>query len=155
MPPEVAPLDLRLAPSLRLAALLVALHALGAAAMALSDLPWALKAALAALLAASLTSALRTHVWPRGAGAIVALRVSGDRTAVVLTRSGELIPGDVLPESLVHPAAVILRLATERGARTAIIFPDAVDADAFRRLRVLLRWGRAEADPAGPESSSG
>jgi toxin CptA len=157
---NTAALELRLVPSFRLAALMAALHSLGMVAIVAAALPGLVKSTLAAALVVTLARALQVHVFSLSGRSIVMLRVAADRTVVLETRAGGVVPGTVRDETLVLPLVVILRLATDGGDRTAVILPDAMDEDGFRRLRVFLRWGRQgkdaqEAEPGGlpPEAA--
>ena len=61
---------------------------------------------------------------------------------------------DVLPTSFVSSYMVVLnmRVVGQRRPTHIVILPDAVDADALRRLRVWLRWGHQHR-PADQASS--
>lgn len=54
----------------------------------------------------------------------------------------------LLPESLVHPALVVLRFKDDRRTRAFILTPGTVNRDILRRLRVRLRFGKIESEPA-------
>lgn len=67
-----------------------------------------------------------------------------DRNEIVLVlRNGKHVSARLLPDSLVTPCLVILNVALseQRGRRSLVIFPDAMEADSYRQLRVVLRWG--------------
>jgi toxin CptA len=147
---------MRLAPSQRLAALLGGLHAFAAGAVLASGLPASLRAILVLAIGAALANALLRHAWRRHRQSVVALRLEGSGAVSVGLRSGETLDGRVREESLVHPAFVVLRLDTGAGRRTALIVPGSVDREAFRRLRVRLRWLRAGGStPAMPPAGAG
>lgn len=54
---------------------------------------------------------------------------------------GTIVEGQLLASTVVLTGLVMLRYRPEGGmfARTVILLPDAVERDAFRRLRMLLR----------------
>jgi toxin CptA len=69
------------------------------------------------------------------------IRVDGEGVIAVVTAQGERT-GVVRDGSFVAPWLTIVRWRPEgaRWDRTVAIFPDTANADARRRLRVLLRW---------------
>src|SRR5512146_874813 len=73
----------------------------------------------------------------------VGFRLEDSDEIVLLLRSGRHLSCRVAPDSLVIPYFVILNvtLSEQRGGRTLMILPDAMEAESFRRLRVALRWG--------------
>ena len=54
----------------------------------------------------------------------------------------------LLTESLVHPALVVLRFKDNRRTHAVILTPGTVNRDILRRLRVRLRFGKYESEPA-------
>jgi len=54
----------------------------------------------------------------------------------------------LLSESLVHPALVVLRFKDNRHTRVFILTPGTVNPDILRRLRVRLRFGKNGSEPA-------
>ena len=136
-----------LKPSRRLAALLICAHLAAAAALIPLDLsPWA-KIAIAAAVAGSLWHALRLHALQRNAASVTELVLHAGDRAAVRVRSGDWVEGRVLGTTYVTPALVVLnlRLDGRRFARHVVILRDSTDAEALRRMRVLLRWAyRAE-----------
>lgn len=134
--------DIRLQPwvSKQLGAALVAAH-LGAGGVALaSAVPVPVKAALVLGLALSLGWSLWWHVWHRGDAITAAVLDAGGAwwitTAAVATVSATLRPG-----SLVQPFLTVLvfKLADGRN-RSLLLLPDNCDPEAFRLLRVRLRF---------------
>ena len=55
---------------------------------------------------------------------------------------GRLVAGRLADGSFVAPWLTIVRWVPEgaRFSRAIVVVPDAVEAQAFRRLRILLRW---------------
>ena len=134
-----ARLRLELAPSRRMAALIVVLHG-AAAACAAAVLPGVAGAALgAALLALGLASAwsralLRSRVSPR------ALELEGDQATLELA-GGERVSARVGARRFVSALAVALPLGRP-AARTVLVSRDMLDAESFRRLRLWALWGK-------------
>jgi toxin CptA len=61
------------------------------------------------------------------------------------------VSGRVLRGSLVTPYLVTLNIALSerRGVRSILVLPDTMSVDSFRRLRVMLVWGKRD-DKAAP-----
>jgi toxin CptA len=137
-----ATLRLTLRPSRRLAALLVLIHLVALAALGTLTLALWIRLALAVALAAALARALRRHALLQGCDAIVEITCAADGRLSLEQRDGTCRDAEVLAGSTVHPLAVLLRVrvAGRRAARAVVVFPDSVEDDEFRRLRVWLRW---------------
>jgi hypothetical protein len=141
--------DVVLGPSRQAAAGLLAASAATVGIVACT--PWGLTLQ-AALGAAVLAGAMRAHrcvARLRGHAAISRFRLEPDGT---LTGSGSgegQLEGRIRPGSFVAPWLTIVRWRPEgaRFDRTIPVFPDMLDADAFRRLRVLLRWSGEPPSP--------
>jgi len=88
--------------------------------------------------------ALLTVAARRGPRGVSWLRL--DRWGALTVRCGGLVrSGIVQPRCFVAPWLTLVRWRPE-GAwfdRTFVVLPDMADADAFRRMRVLLKWGEA------------
>jgi hypothetical protein len=90
----------------------------------------------------------------RGPRAVRDIRLEGDDTVTIGYGTGRSVQG-----VLRTPSSVGARLTTlvwrPHGAhcsRSVLILPDMLPADAFRRLRVLMRYGRSETSHAVPAS---
>ena len=90
------------------------------------------------------------------ASSIVELKLHEDRTIVVHRKDGRLRAGRVLDTSHIHPAftSIVWRPDGARLARSIPIVADMLDRDEFRRLRVLLRYGRSEDSDGTPASQA-
>lgn len=132
-----------------LTALLSATHLGVLALFWLTDIPWWLKGAVLPLFMASLALSLRGHAWRTSSATVVALEVHDDCHGVFLLRNGQELGGRLLGSSFVAPWLTVINLRPEGSwrARHAVMLPDAVEAEAFRRLRVMLRWKCAQAKP--------
>ncbi len=129
-------------PSRRVAAFVTAISSVAIACVLLSSLPAApAGAACAALLAAGVT-ALRRDARREGSGAVDRLVVDLDGRVEASGGAGTRVAGRLVLGSFVAPWLTVVRWRPDgsRLARTVLVPPDAVDPDAFRRLRVLLRW---------------
>jgi hypothetical protein len=91
-----------------------------------------------------------------GRGVPALLHVGDDRRLTATTRDGRSRDGSILDASYVGASLTTIVWRPDRAprfrlARTILILPDMLPADEFRRLRVLLRYGR----PVVQEETSG
>jgi hypothetical protein len=79
--------------------------------------------------------------------AIVALTLGADRRIALIERCGRRIEGEVQHDSYVGAAltTIVWRSDGARRSRAIAILPDMLAAEDFRKLRVLLRLGKAPA----------
>ena len=91
-----------------------------------------------------------------GADARPASRCGWRRTgsSAVTLADGRILAGHVRSSSYVSArlTTIVWRADGERRLRSILILPDMVSADAFRRLRVMLRYARSGEVEAAPES---
>ena len=130
-------------PSPRLALLLLLFHTIVAIVVYLTAMPLAARLAMLALILLSLVYYLARDVlllfpdsWRE---------VAFDQGGVsVVTRNGSGLSGQVASSTMVSPFFAVLRIRPE-GHRLPVsraIFPDALDAGAFRELSVYLRFSQ-------------
>ncbi len=100
------------------------------------------KIALAVLLVFSLVYYLRRDALLLLPASQVAIRLDGDHV-VLSSLSGKQLSGQILRNSVVTPALTILNILPQgkHRSRSVVIFPDSMDKERFRELRVLLKWG--------------
>ena len=107
---------------------------------------------------AALTCWAGHRIWTLGLArsprAIRELRVEGDRSIVATLVNGEVLSGRVKDASYVGAIVTTLTWRSKGAfcARSVLILPDMLPAEDFRRLRVLLRYGRSD-DSAGAPAS--
>jgi toxin CptA len=71
------------------------------------------------------------------------LRMQTDGQLQSRDEKGEWCDVEVLGDSLVSPALIVLRYRTpEKRVRSLALLADSADTDDLRRLRVSLRWAR-------------
>jgi hypothetical protein len=99
---------------------------------------------------------LRRHGTRTATGAIVEVMLSSDALIVVRRRDGRLTAGHVRAGTFVHPwfTSIVWRPDGERWSRTIPLLPDMLGIDEFRRVRVLLRYGRREVTAGAPASQA-
>ncbi|MBT9590393.1 MAG: hypothetical protein IV089_05730 [Thiobacillus sp.] len=83
-----------------------------------------------------------------------ALRITADGMLQCRDGAGEWREVEVLGDSLVSPALIVLRYRFEtQRVRTQVLLPDSANAEDLRRLRVSLRWARrTRSDTASPDA---
>ena len=147
-------LTIKLSPSIWLAGLLTAMHGLALALIWLLPFDQWLKIAAVLLLLVSLIYHVRRDAMRTSPNAILALKISPECRCSVQVRSGDWFEAQLLPTSFVSPYLTILNLRFDhaRLVKHVVILPDAIDAEQFRKLRVLLRWrcGKELARPSSP-----
>ncbi|MFA7240953.1 MAG: protein YgfX [Sulfuricellaceae bacterium] len=135
-------LHIGLGPSRRLTAGLAAMHVFAGAMLWLSSLPmWLVLPAMPAL-AGSLAFYLRREGLRVAPAAIVSVSLYSDCRCEFQTLNGEWHEATLLGASFVAPYLTILNLKPFDGrlVRHVVMTPDNVDAEYFRKLRVLLKW---------------
>jgi len=133
---------IRLGPSRRAGAWITAVAAAALVATLAADLPGPAKAALACALGAAAVRAARLHAGKEGAGAVRRFTVDLAGRVEAEHADGRLATGALAEGSFVAPWLTVVRWvpAGARLSRSITVVPDAVEAGAFRRLRILLRW---------------
>ena len=133
---------IQLGPSRRAGAWITAVTAAALVAILAAGLPGPAKAALACALVGAAVRAARLHAAQEGAGAIRRLVVDLAGRVEVEDAEGRTAAGRLCEGSFVAPWLTVVRWVPEgaRFSRAITIVPDAVEAGAFRRLRILLRW---------------
>ena len=131
-----------LRPSRYLALLLIIAHGGAFAFLFPPVLPAWAKAALSCVIAFSLAYHLWRDALLASKSAVRTLRLDSERM-VMTTQGGDSIACTVLRDSLVTPLLTVLNVLPDgaRLARSVVIFPDSLDAESFRQLRVWLKWG--------------
>lgn len=128
-------------PSVRFATLLLLAHILAASVVYMTAMPWTARLALFLPIALSLPYHLARDAllispdsWRE-----ISLEQSG---LSVIARDGSRLTGRIAGKTLVSPYFILLRIRPEGRYRAVsrVIFPDAMDRDAFRELRVHLKF---------------
>ncbi|MEQ1914754.1 MAG: protein YgfX [Sideroxydans sp.] len=71
----------------------------------------------------------------------VAFRLEAENKISLFLRNGQHVAGTLSARSWVSTSIVILVLRyNEHATRTILVLPDSMSKDAFRRLRVTLKW---------------
>lgn len=111
-------------------------------ALQLARLPPILGAGGSLWAVAVAVHAVRQHALRKSKGAIRTIETDQTTTACTLIGGGVECTAVVLPDSVVWPWLILLRVRTEGAwcATTVVILPDAVTRDEWRRLSIWLRW---------------
>lgn len=99
---------------------------------------------------------LRLHGRRAARSAVVEILLSSDAVIVVRRRDGRLTAGHVRSATFVHPwfTSIVWRADGARWSHAIPLVPDMLHLDDFRRLRVLLRYGRREVTAGAPASQA-
>lgn len=135
---------INLRPSRILAAILVLAHGAAIAMVILAGMPLWLELIAVAALVASLAFNVRQSVLLRAPDAVIGIEIAPDDKFSIQTRRGAWIECEVLGSTYVISVLTILNLRRTDSGRIAraVILPDSLDAEDFRKLRVWLRWKR-------------
>jgi len=133
-----------LRPSRILTAILVIAHGAAIAMVVLAGMPLWLDLIAIAALVANLVFVARQTALLRAPDAVLGLEITSDDKLSIQTRRGGWIECEVLGSTYVISFLTILNLKGIDSGRTmrAVIMPDSLDAEDFRKLRVWLRWKR-------------
>ena len=138
-------LRLSLGPS-RLASALICVTCLATCAL-VAWLPGAAALRVVSVIGISAYAILTLRQWAtRSASrAIIGIELDADRAVRLIERTGRHIEGIVQPDSYVGAwlTTLVVRPDGKRRLRTLAVLPDMLPAEDFRRLRLLLRLGRA------------
>lgn len=129
--------------SRRLIIILSLSHFVAAGALyPLTIIPFAIKLVGVAMLIISLNYYLRKDALLSAKNAVAAFELSDEMQCTLTTQSGESIVCIIQGNTFVAPYLTVLNLKPENHffSRSVVILPDSIDAEVFRRLRVLLKW---------------
>jgi toxin CptA len=116
---------------------------IGAAATLIPlQLPLAARLAIALALGLSLAHSIWRFAWLRSHSSIVGLELTNREHGSIQFAQGAWCEARVLRTTYVTPVLTVVnvRVSGLRTLRHVIIVPDSIDADDFRKLRVMLRW---------------
>ncbi len=95
------------------------------------------------VLSACLYLALRDVLLRLGTSC-VAFRLEKESSITLMLKEGTHLSGVLADDTLVTPFFLVLVIRQEgRCSRHVWLTPGSLEGDAFRRLRVVLRWGQA------------
>ncbi len=153
-------IQLSIKPSMTLCLLFGGMSLMALVCIAVLPYPWPWKTVGCFLLVLASTQAIFQHGLRRLKHAIVALHINPDNTVQLVRKDGQVCEVRVMPSTVVTPFLSVLHCRLQAApwfdpvwfnpvrfnrAQYLIIFADAVEADAYRRLRVYLRWAKQPA----------
>ena len=151
---RVPALRIELRASRTFACVLAAAHVTFAAAVVAAGQAPHYSLIAAALASASACWTIRRHALLRDAAAITALELHDECECSAIRRDAACTAWRIEGSSFVWSWLIVLHLRTaeSRLRRRITLFPDSVDEEVFRRLRVRLRWCRTaeEVAPSPP-----
>jgi toxin CptA len=138
----MGPLRIELRTSREIAALLGTAYGIAGLALWLSPVGAWLSGGACAALAHCAWRSVGRHASRSIPDAVVALELYDDCTAAVRTADGRWLRVAIVGSTFTSSVFAVLNLRAEgkRGLRSVLVSRDCIDRDAFRRLRVWLRW---------------
>ena len=135
-------MTVHLKPSRWLTVILSLAHGVAASLLWPLALSFVIKFVCVVLIVISLSYYLRKDALLSASNAVTVLKLSNDMQCTFTTRAGDSIPCAIQGDTFVTPYLTVLNLrpAGHWLKRSVVIVPDNIDAEAFRQLRVLLRW---------------
>jgi len=148
------PLHIELTPSRRLLLLLLIMHGGAILFVLLFPVTWPIKVLFLMLLMISTFVSVHKTGWtrqvpvkwrlPQRWRSVSSLVWQGDNDWQLLFRDGHQVLAQLLPSSTCQAYFVSLNFRTEKSFwpdryLSVVIFPDAIDAEIFRQLRIRLR----------------
>lgn len=127
-----------------LAAILAVAHGIAILLILAVGLPQWLQAVAVAALVVSMVYYVRQTALLRSPAAVVAIEIGSDDAFSVRIRRGDWRACEVLGSTYVASFMTVLNLRDlgTKAVRHAVILPDSMNGEDFRRLRVWLRWKR-------------
>lgn len=145
---SVKPATLILGPSRWLASLFTLMDSIAAVAILLLPWAWWVKAMFIIGIIAAVVRQINRDVWRKHPAATVIIELDHAGKLWLTMRNSMRHSAQVQGSTLVTAGFTVLNLKLEQARVSCVILPDAVDAEAFRRLRVWLRWRAHEEDSA-------
>lgn len=145
---SVKPVTLILGPSRWLAFLFLSMGTIASVSIILLPWAWWLKAILIATITTTIARQIWRDAWRRYPASPVMIELDHAGKLWLATRNGRRYPAKVQGSTLVMAGLIVLNLKLEHARVSCVILPGAVDAEAFRCLRVWLRWRVYEEDEA-------
>lgn len=141
---QLTSLSITLKSSRSLAALLIIAHSVAGTVLLLLPVAiWPLLAMIL-LLAVSAWYVVQRHALLRLPSSVIGLKLMDEGKLDMLTASGNWHEAQLGTEQFVNPRLTIVSYRCEgtRWTRHVVIVADMLDAEAFRELRVRLKWRR-------------
>jgi toxin CptA len=145
----MTPIQLDFKPSTLYIALMLCFTGMTGLIVMLVDLAWYWQLIIIVTLVASTVYAISMHGTLALPRSVVKLTVNAKHELHVVRKDGQRLLVQVEASSVVTPYLTILQLTILQGHEKAwrnrqaiIVLPDNVEREAYRQLRVWLRWGK-------------
>lgn len=109
-------------------------------------IPWQLpivygaKCVLSFMGLAGLILTLRDQIYHAALNSVVALRLATGGECAYQLRNGKWGEGEISSGTIITPYLALLVVKSAQRSKYVLIFADALRADEFRKLSVLLKW---------------
>ena len=153
MSARAASLHVTLKRSSTIAAAVVAIHAATLTLIYILSISTAAFAGATVLIVASAALCCWVYALRAGRRGIASIRLRDDRRIEIEQRSGRRVECVIADSTVVGAWVTIIHAYPDYGRplpwrmKTLLIVPDMLGAEDFRKLRVLLRLGKAEKEP--------
>jgi toxin CptA len=129
-------------PSYRLATILGLAHCIAGGLLWPLDLSLNIKLIVVFILMMSAIYYLRQDAFLVATNSVIAFELSNTMRCTIISRSGQSIICCILSSTYVTSYLTVLNVKPEGKffTRSILILPDGIDTEAFRQLRVWLRW---------------
>lgn len=147
----MTPIQLDFKPSILLITLMLCFAVMISLIVMLVDLIWYWQLIIIVTLVGSTAYAISMHGTRGLPWSVVKLTINAKQELHVVRKDGQRIPVQVEASSVVTPYLTLLQLSTIQVERhekawlnrqAIIVLPDNVEREAYRQLRVWLRWGK-------------
>ena len=138
-------MQLVIRPSIALCLVLGAMSLLGIVCLGVLPWPWPWRVLSCLMLAAATSHAILLHGLRRLKHSVVALQLKPDNSVTIDLKDGRRQAVRVMPSTVVTPLLSLVHCRLQEATwycptRFVLIPADAVDAEAYRCLRLYLRW---------------
>lgn len=144
------PLQLDFKPSIALTLIIIAMASGAFIILILSPLLLMIKLLLGLAIFSATVYAVCRHALLMLPWSCVALNVNSHNQLTLVLASGRQLLAQVCPDSVVTPYFTVMNCKVKDApfwvrvlAPKLVIVPDMLDAEAYRQLRVWLRWGQS------------
>lgn len=138
-------LNVRLKPSFLLTMILILSHLLSFCLLFILELPITIKFAITFLIVVSCIYYVRKNALLLAKDSIINLEFYENKRCKAITRTERSLDCVITADSFVTPILTVVILKLDKPSffgsfYSVVLLPDSIEKDAFRKLRVWLRW---------------